>query len=284
MPIHLDCPVCSQRLRVPNFAAGRITKCTSCGNAVRVPQPKAMLGKDEDQDEKAAEDATATSKSKEPQPFSLSELWYRSFERLSGSLDWLADRPIRIVFVALILVGCYVGVAAAKWALSKPAALPLIPDEPDDPEPWEGVGLTAANDQVRVTAQSVTTEQINVIAPGSSATVKTPKAYLRIALKIENLGHSELKYLGWSTSAGNEGRPATLKDNIGVVDKQVVWKARIVGQTPTAVIPPSGSIVDLLVFEHPGTDATHLKLTLPSEACGGTGSLRIKIPRVRFRD
>jgi hypothetical protein len=279
MPIHIDCPVCAQRLRVPNFAAGRITKCTSCGAAVRVPQPTALL-KEEDE----TGEASPTAKETQTEALSLSEVWYRSIERLSGSLDWLAERPIRILVVALILVAGYVGVATAKWALSKPVDLTIKSEEAVDLEPWEGVGTSDANDRIRVTAQSVTTDQIGVIPPNMSVARKTPKAYLRIELKIENLGPSELKYSGWSVGGGNDDHAARLKDDTGIVHHQVVWKARIVGQTPSAVIPPSGSVSDVLVFEPPGTYARYLKLALPAEACGGTGDLRIKLPRTRFID
>ncbi|HEV8071366.1 MAG TPA: hypothetical protein VGP76_26870 [Planctomycetaceae bacterium] len=279
MPIHIDCSVCGQRLRVPNFAAGRITKCTACGAAVRVPQPTALL-KEEDETKNAGPVANKN----QTDPFSPSEVWYRSIERLSGSLDWLAERPIRILVVALVLVAGYVGVATAKWALSKPVDLTIKSQEAIDLEPWEGVGTSDANDRVRVTAQSVTTEQIAVVPPNMRAAQKTPKAYLRIALKIENLGPSELKYSGWSVSAGNEDHAARLKDDAGVAHKQVVWKARIVGQTSSEVIPPSGSVSDVLVFEPPGTYARYLKLALPAEACEGTGDLRIKLPRTRFID
>ena len=279
MPIHIDCSVCGQRLRVPNFAAGRITKCTACGAAVRVPQPTALL-KEEDETKVAG----LAAKENQTDPFSPSEVWYRSIERLSGSLDWLAERPIRILVVALVLVAGYVGVATAKWALSKPVDLTIKSQEAVDLEPWEGVETSDANDRVRVTAQSVTTEQIAVVPPNMRAAQKTPKAYLRIALKIENLGPSELKYSGWSVSAGNEDHAARLKDDAGVAHKQVVWKSRIVGQTSSEVIPPSGSVSDVLVFEPPGTYARYLKLALPAEACEGTGDLRIKLPRTRFID
>lgn len=278
MPIHVDCPICGQRLRVPNFAAGRITKCTACGNAVRVPQPKAML------EENASENTTSKTKENHAQAFSPGEVWYRSIERLSGWLDWLADRPIRILVVVLILAACYVGVATAKWAVSKSTELPVASVEPVDLEPWEGVGTSDVNDRVRVTAESVTTEQIAVIAPNMSGARKTPKAYLRIALKIEDLGASPLKYTGWSASSGQDDHLARLKDDTGGAHNQVVWKARIVGQTGSALIQPSSSVVDVLVFEPPGTYAKYLKLALPAEACEGTGELRIKIPRTRFID
>ncbi len=128
MPIHVNCPICGQRLRVSNYAAGRITKCTACGNAVRVPKPKAMLkqGEDETQDaaKKSGPDETAAGR------LTPSEVWYRSIERLSGSLDWMAERPIRILFAALIMVAAYVGVATAKWALAGLQTAQLCPKSP----------------------------------------------------------------------------------------------------------------------------------------------------------
>jgi hypothetical protein len=75
---------------------------------------------------------------------------------------------------------------------------------------------------------------------------------------------------------------ARLKDDTGGVPKQVIWKARILGQTESALIQPSSSVLDVLVFQPPGTYSRYLKLALPAEACGGTGDLRIKIPRTRF--
>jgi hypothetical protein len=279
MPILLDCPVCSQRLRVPNFAAGRITKCTACGNAVRVPEPKKMLEEGDD------DDATKTAGDKPIEPFSISEIGPRSIEKLSGWLDWLAERPVRALVAAAIVVACGVGVTSAKWVLSKSPEAPVLSVEPEDPEPWEGVGATDANERVRVTAKSVTVEPIVIMAPGHSRQTKTPKAYLRIALKIENLGTTELKYTGWSGGTRSNEQMARMKDDTGIAHPQVAWKAQIVGQTLSAEpIQPSHSLEDVLVFNNPGTYARYLKLTLPAGACGEQGNLRIKIPRTRVLD
>jgi hypothetical protein len=113
---------------------------------------------------------------------------------------------------------------------------------------------------------------------------KTPRAYLRIALKIDNLSPEGLKYTGWSLASGNNDHAATLKDDAGASHNQVSWEAQIVGQTRSATIKPAESLVDILVFDAPRTYAKYLKLTLPAEACGGTGALRIKIPRTRAPD
>jgi len=282
MPIHVNCPVCGQRLRVSNYAAGRITKCNACGNAVRVPKPTAMLKEGEDE----TEDAGKHSRPDEIAvgPLTPSEAWYRSIEKLSGSLDWMAERPIRILFVALLMVAAYVGVATAKWALSKPQEGPIATQEPVDLEPWDGVGTADGNERVRVTAQSVTTEPIEVIPVNMNGARKTPNAYLKIALKIENLGSADLKYTGWANDMDKNDHAARMRDDTGQSHKQVVWRSKIVGQTSSTTIKPAGSLVDILVFDPPGTYVKYLKLSLPAVACEGTGELRIKIPRTRVLD
>ena len=69
-----------------------------------------MLQDSEDQE------ATKTTVDKPAEAFSISEIGPRSLERLSGWLDWLAERPVRALGVAAVLVACYIGVASAKWA------------------------------------------------------------------------------------------------------------------------------------------------------------------------
>ncbi len=281
MPIHIDCPICGLRLKVPNFAAGRITKCSGCGNAVRVPQPTEMLAEGSKGD--TAAKATKTSKRETPQ-FSLSEFSPRLMERLSAWLDTLAERPARIAVVALIFVACVVGAKTAKWALSKstePTPLPSV--EAVDPEPWEGVGGTDANEKVRVTLVSSNTEQVVTIPSDSKLARKTPKAYSKVVLKIENLGPGPLKYNGWSPRADNN-QAATLKDDTGASYEQPTWDARVVDQLGTATIPAGKSVEELLVFAPFAPYARYLKLALPAEACEGTGTLRIKIPHTRFVD
>jgi len=271
MPIHLDCPVCGQRLRVSNFAAGRVTKCTACGKGVRVPQPKEILD--------------PTGSKVRPARFSFEDFFQRSIERAAQWRESLVDHPVRLLVLILLLVAGCLGVATTRWALSKPTdSRTMSSQAPVDPEPWEGVGMSDANDLVRVTAQSAATEQITVISPGATVPRKTPKAYLKVVLKIENLSSAELKYSGWSFREGNSDQAATLKDDSGTSHPQAVWEERNVGQTVAATIPPAGSIEDFLVFEHPGTYARYLKLTLPGAACGGTGELRIKIPQTPFVD
>ncbi|HET6323983.1 MAG TPA: hypothetical protein VFG04_04735, partial [Planctomycetaceae bacterium] len=176
-------------------------------------------------------------------------------------------------------------VATAKWALSKSAEPPSSTIvEPVDPEPWEGVGISDANENVRVTATGVTSEQIVVTPYDSKLARKTPKAYFKIVLKIENVGSSNVKYAGWSARQDNLEQAAKLKDDTGATVEQALGDVRVVGQTGSASIRPGTSVEEILIFQPPPTYARYLKLALPAEASGGTGNLRIKIPRTRVVD
>jgi hypothetical protein len=276
MAIHVDCGVCNEGLRVPNFAAGRITKCPRCGNAVRVPQPTAML--------KEAEAKGSRTENLENGSLAPSELWRHPIEGLSTWLDWLADRPARILVLALVLVGLYVGVATARWAFSKPIDAPVASSVgPVDPEPWDEATTSDENDFVRVTATSAATQQISYVPRDYNTARKTTTAYFTVVLKIENIGNAPLRYTGWSNQDKPE-RAAKLTDYTGSTLQQIDFDGRVVGQTFSATIPPSGSIEDLLIFPNSSRASPYLKLQLPAAACGGDGSLRIKLQQTPIID
>jgi hypothetical protein len=277
MAIYVDCGVCKQGLRVPNFAAGRITKCPGCGNAVRVPQPKAML--------KEA-DADGSSKDNlKDRPLAPIESLRHPIEGLSTWLDWLADRPARILVLALILGGLYVGVATAKWAFSNAIDAPVASSTgPVDPEPWDEATTSDANDFVRVTATASATQQISYVPRDYNTARKTPTAYFTVVLKIDNIGISPLRYTGWSIGQDKPEQAAKLIDYTGSTLQQVDLDGRVIGQTSSATIPPSGSIEDFLVFPNSSRVSPYLKLQLPAAACGGSGNLRIKLQQTPMVD
>jgi hypothetical protein len=277
MAIYIDCGVCNQGLKVPNFAAGRITKCPGCGNAVRVPQPKAML--------KEA-DAEGSPKDRlRNRPLAPNELWRHPVAGLSTWLDWLADRPARILIVALILVGLYVGVATAKWAFSRPTDAPIAASAaPVDPDPWDDATTSDANDVVRVTATSTATQQVSYVPRDYNTARKTTTAFFTVVLKIENIGNSPLRYAGWSVSEDKPEQAARLTDYTGAALQQVDLDGRVIGKTSSATIPPAGSIEDVLIFPNSRRVSPYLKLQLPAAACGSNGNLRIKLQQTPMVD
>jgi hypothetical protein len=81
---------------------------------------------------------------------------------------------------------------------------------------------------------------------------------------------------------GPERNAATLTDNFGNPYKRISLEpgAQIRGQISTATsVYPRKRIEDLLVFEPPVDKVQYLRLELPATAFGGTGSLRLQIPK-----
>jgi hypothetical protein len=272
MPIHLDCPICGQRLQVSNAARGRTLQCVACGNAVRVPEPKSML------EAKTAESTEA---------LALGHKLTRAQGSLSAWLESLANRPILLLGVVVLFVVAALGIKTALWAAGKFAhrAPTATIQEAVDPEPWDGAGTSDANDRVRVTLKSATVEPITVVEPESNRVHKTPKSHLKIVLEIQNLSPSEaVQYSRWSTHADTRAQSAKLSDDTGAVHQQVDWSERIVDQLNSMSIQPSGKVEELLVFPYPGKYSRYLKLALPAQAIGGTHDLRIKIPWTRSAD
>lgn len=266
MSIHLDCPICNQRLNISNAAAGRVIQCVACGNAVRVPEPKALM---------ATKTATAGPLA-ERLRLQLAQIGPRSSE-------FVAQRPLAALGILCAFVIAMIGLRFAKGAISdlvsssSAQAAPI--SGPVDPEPWEGIGLSDQNDSVRVTAKTVTVEQVTVIRPSVGVKRKSHKPYLKIVLEIQNLDPKQvLQYSGWGLNPDND-HVATMKDDVGGEHRQPKTPDIIVGQFVKAAIEPGSSIEDILVFDIPGSYVKYLKLALPAKAVGGTGLLRIKIPR-----
>jgi hypothetical protein len=266
MSIHLDCPVCNQRLNISNAGVGRMIQCVACGNAIRVPDPKSLM---------------ATKTAKAP----LTERLRLQLEQIGPrSSDFVARRPLAALGILVVFVAALIGLRFAKGAISdlvansRAQAAPVT--GPIDPEPWEGVGLVDQNDHVRVTAKEVTVDQVTVVRPSVGVKRKSLKRYLKIVLEIQNLDSNEkIHYSGWEPDANNQDQVATMKDDTGGQYRQPRGADVIVGQFNKDSIEPNSSIEDFLVFDFPLPYVKYLKLALPAKAVGGTGTLRIKIPR-----
>jgi hypothetical protein len=264
MSIHLNCPVCEQRLNVSNATAGRVIQCVACGNAVRVPQPKALM---------ATKDAGAL-----PDRLRLG-----IGQIIPRSSEFVAQRPAAALGVLVVLIVGLIGLRFAKAAISDYVANVSPPPQatgPVDPDPWDDVGLIAENEHVRVTCKSATTQLIDVVRPSVGTKRKTSKVFFKVVLEIQNLNPKEtIHYSGWGINPEHPDQAATIKDNAGVERQQPQWPDVILGQFTKDAIEPVSSLDEILVFELPLPSAKYLKLTLPAKAIGGTGALRIKIPR-----
>jgi hypothetical protein len=264
MSIHLDCPICDQRLTVSNATAGRLIQCAACGGALRVPDPKSLMGT-----------KTAEAGGLERLRLQLGQIGPRSSE-------FVAQRPVAALGILVAFMLALIGLKFAKPAISDFLAnrgeQTAQATGPVDPEPWEGVGLSDENGRVRVVLKSATTEQIEVVRPSVGVKRKTQKPYFKVVLEIQNLSPEKVRYTGWGLRPDNHDCIATMKDNAGIEHKQPDWPDVIIGQFEKDSIAPNGSIEDILVFDYPLSYVKYLKLSLPAQAVGGTGQLRIKIP------
>jgi hypothetical protein len=146
--------------------------------------------------------------------------------KIKGSPKRREKKAFKTEYVVLLLIAGCLGIPAAKWALRAPkkSAFVIAP-RPVDPEPWDGVGMSDANDRVRVTATSVTTKKLLVVR------FKSVEAFLVVALKIENLSPTDaLPYSGWVARSDAVDQAATLKDDQGTVLTQYSGPDEIAGQ------------------------------------------------------
>jgi hypothetical protein len=104
-----------------------------------------------------------------------------------------------------------------------------------------------------------------------------------IQLSIANLGKTKkLQYESWGSSGSYlDSDFATLSDNFDNNYHRMRLGAllRVKGQLTRESLYPGKSLTDVVIFEPPIATADYLKLELSAEAFGGTGKLRLKIPR-----
>lgn len=130
---------------------------------------------------------------------------------------------------------------------------------------------------VRVRLLSAAVRPIEVRGPDGSPRLSKEK-YLVLRLRLQNLGFTrKVEFDSWAAPATAERPAPTLKDNQG---KNYRLKpapgATAPGRVPLA---PSKTVEDLLLFEAPPATVEYLRLELPAEAFGGSGPLRLQLPR-----
>ncbi len=113
---------------------------------------------------------------------------------------------------------------------------------------------------------------------------RSKDALLMVNLELTNTSPTKkMEYSTWSGKDISFDRDyATLEDNFGNTYTRVGFG---LGTHPVGAIPrresiyPSKSVNDMLVFELPIDAIEYLQLELPAKNFGGTGMLRLQIPR-----
>ncbi len=133
---------------------------------------------------------------------------------------------------------------------------------------------------VRVRISSV---KVDFVSGTDFRDFKSKEQHLLVHMKVENLSDNrKVDFTGWqAVEYFDEGNAPQLRDNFNNKYKRITFgfATNIDGQILSASIYPEKSITDLLIFEVPVDGAEYLRLELPAKNFGGTGKLRLQIPK-----
>ena len=140
-------------------------------------------------------------------------------------------------------------------------------------------GVRQGDIEVRVTSARVDTVALTNLGDKTSSKNKL----LSITLSIKNASQTKkIQYDGWSGADTFIARNvALLRDNFDNAYKRVGFGfgTEVVGQISNESIYPGKAVSDVLVFEPPIGTISFLRLEMPAGAFGGTGQLRLEIPK-----
>jgi hypothetical protein len=110
---------------------------------------------------------------------------------------------------------------------------------------------------------------------------------LMLHVRVSNMASDRLvRFAGWGLS-GTEAEAITVVDDQGRPCSARTFEPgwAVLGRAGPAVLAGGKWVDDVLVFAPPSPDVAFLRLTLPASAFGGTGSLRLEVPRemIEFR-
>jgi hypothetical protein len=129
-------------------------------------------------------------------------------------------------------------------------------------------------DDVRVTVKSAWVGKVGLVGP-QKAQKTSKESYLLINLNLRNFGGGHIiDFRGWNSEPPPQGATVRLVDSTGkelpFAKFEEGWQLRDRPAVTPKLFPAEGSD-ELLVFELPAKEATHLRLELPAWGFGGSG-------------
>ncbi|HUT12317.1 MAG TPA: DUF4339 domain-containing protein [Thermoguttaceae bacterium] len=151
--------------------------------------------------------------------------------------------------------------------------------EPDESKTWRDASqesILRGDVRVKILSAKVGVP-LFIGNSGNPARPKDPKPYLLIQVQLRNTHpNKKLDYTSWSVSR-TDLEP---EDDFGNTYKPKRFAGGApMGQLTAESIYPDATIEDLLVFEPPIDKIKYLRLELPAEAFGESGTLRFEIPK-----
>lgn len=154
-------------------------------------------------------------------------------------------------------------------------------DSDDEAGSWADAiqGVRQGDVTVKVTSAKIDFVTLSMFGEDS----KSDDKKLKIRLSIANLGRTKkLDYESWGDLDGlRSSHIPKLSDNFDNEYTPLISASglKVADQLTRESIYPGKSVSDVLVFEPPIATADFLRLELPADAFGGTGKLRLKIPK-----
>jgi hypothetical protein len=104
---------------------------------------------------------------------------------------------------------------------------------------------------------------------------------LMLYVRVSNMASDRLvRFAGWGLN-GTESETVAVVDDRGRPCSALAFEPgwAVLGRARPTVLAGGKWVDDVLVFASPSPDLTFLRLSLPASAFGGTGQLRLAIPR-----
>lgn len=209
---------------------------------------------------------------------------------------------------ATIALGLLVFLFAGSWQDMVSADAPAPPPPPDPtkqtvvpltaagpgtpPAAWKTVeatefvdasqGAVKVND-VRVRVASAVLGRVKIKNRAANDPLTKPLR-LQIFLRVTSANAtSAMRYEGWSDAMPGSGKPEPkLTDNLGRTYRRTAFGAglELTDAARPTTLTPGKLVKDMLVFDAQPLDGVqYLRLELPADALGGTGTLKLQIPR-----
>jgi hypothetical protein len=163
---------------------------------------------------------------------------------------------------------------------SNPSVAPENAPPAEPPVTWAPATQAVRQGDIKLRITSVRVGLVPLTDVMNGAAESTDPDVM-ITIELTNL--STTKKLDYHTFAGNQfsmESSSTLKDNFDNNYKSVFFSTdRIIGRVESDSIYPGKSLSDVLVFERPLDNVSYLNLELPATSFGGTGMIRLRIPK-----
>jgi len=311
--IQVTCDNCGKQFNIADKFAGRVGKCSGCGQPMQIPELEPAEPQEPGVEEIIDDDLADEELLDEPAPAQEADEEVTEAPTIDEEVpDSGAKRKKMIIAVSAAVAVVVVVLAIVLTLTSKdkppeaPAPQPVPADaQGESTEPADAEGATGQpatepekaptlvsdecvpasapaiveNVEIRITWAKVAPVMIEDRA--TNRTKKSDRAVLAVQVQITNRDKRKiLEYETWAGKSGSFERDfGTIEDNLGNGYKRITYGRGVpVGRVVKGMVAPNRSITDVLLFHRPADRFEYLELALPAENIGGSGTICFRIP------